>query len=116
MESLLHFSLAACEGLYDARMAKRAAGDASSKTAAKTSAKQAPETFEAALDELETIVRQMESGEVPLDDSLKLYERGTFLIGHCQGRLDTAEKQIEKLSTGPGGKLKAEPIGEDALP
>jgi len=97
-------------------MAKRAGQSAAASKGAAKASQQTPETFETALDELETIVRQMESGEVPLDDSLRLYERGTFLIGHCQGRLDTAEKQIEKLSTGPGGQLKAEPIGEEELP
>ena len=63
-----------------------------------TAAQPKPETFEAAMEELETIVRKMEAGQVPLDESLGLYERGTFLIRHCQGRLDAAEKQIEDLS------------------
>ena len=69
-----------------------------------------PETFEAALEELERIVAQMEQGRVPLDDSLKLYERGTFLIRHCQGRLDEAETQIEKLTRGGDGSLRAQPV------
>ena len=76
----------------------------------------APDTFEAALEELETIVRQMESGQVPLDDSLRLYERGTFLITHCQGRLDSAEKQIEKLGRTGDGPLSKTPISQDELP
>ena len=90
-------------------MAKRAGNAAGKK-------QEAPATFETALEELESIVRQMESGEVALDDSLKLYERGTFLITNCQGRLDSAEKQIEKLSKGPGGSLKGASVGEDQLP
>ncbi len=64
-----------------------------------------PATFEEALDELERITAQMERGEVPLDESLRLYARGTFLIRHCQERLDAAEKQIEVLGKGEGGKL-----------
>ena len=99
-------------------MAKRAASkDASKETGqpANQSADQsAPDTFEAALEELETIVGKMESGEVALDESLSLYERGTFLIGHCQGRLDSAEKQIQKL-TSKGGGVASEPLGEDEL-
>ena len=61
-----------------------------------------PETFERAMEELEEIVRKMEAGQVPLDESLGLYERGTFLIRHCQDRLDGAEKQIQDLSKGKG--------------
>ena len=68
-----------------------------------------PETFEAALHELEEIVRRMEGDEVPLDESLRLYERGTFLIGHCQQRLDSAEKQIEALTRGKDGRLVSAP-------
>jgi exodeoxyribonuclease VII small subunit len=70
-------------------------------------AQQQPETFEAALGELEEIVQRMESAEVPLDESLRLYARGTFLISHCQQRLDTAEKQIEQLTRGKDGRLLA---------
>lgn len=69
-----------------------------------------PQTFEAALGELEDIVRRMESGEVPLDDSLRLYERGTFLIKHCQDRLDGAERRIEQLSRGRDGRLESHPM------
>ena len=65
-----------------------------------------PETFEAALGELEEIVRRMEGGQVSLDESLRLYERGTFLIRHCQDRLDTAEQQIEQLTRGKDGRLE----------
>jgi len=68
---------------------------------------QRPETFEAALAELEEIVRRMEGGDVSLDESLRLYARGTFLISHCQQRLDTAEKQIEQLTRGKDGRLIA---------
>jgi exodeoxyribonuclease VII small subunit len=70
---------------------------------------QRPETFEAALGELEEIIQRMESGDVPLDESLRLYARGTFLISHCQQRLDTAEKQIEQLTRGKDGRLVAAP-------
>lgn len=85
---------------YNEGMAKRAA----------STKQQQPETFEAALDELEQITSRMERGDVPLDESLRLYERGTFLIRHCQERLDSAEKQIEQLGKGDGGKLTAKPM------
>ena len=72
-------------------------------------AQQRPETFEAAMHELEEIVRRMEGSDVSLDESLQLYERGTFLLGHCQQRLDSAEKQIEVLTRARDGRLAAQP-------
>ena len=68
-----------------------------------------PANFEQALAELEAIVRRMEGSEVPLDESLRLYERGTFLIKHCQERLETAEQKIEQLTRGRDGRLEATP-------
>jgi exodeoxyribonuclease VII small subunit len=56
-----------------------------------------PKTFEDALAELEQILSDIEGGQVPLEQSLALYERGQFLIGHCRGVLARAEKQIEVL-------------------
>ena len=61
-------------------------------------------TFEDALRALEEIVRKLEGGEVPLDDSITLYERGEALRRHCQARLDAAQARIEKIVTGPDGK------------
>ncbi|MCJ2181711.1 exodeoxyribonuclease VII small subunit [Novosphingobium sp. 1949] len=60
-------------------------------------------SFEQALRELETIVRQLESGEVALEDSITLYEKGEKLRAHCQKRLDAAQARIEKIVTGPDG-------------
>ena len=73
-----------------------------------------PETFELALEELEGLVRRMEAGDVSLDESLRFYERGTFLIRHCQDRLDTAERQIEQLTRGKDGRLETAPPGSGA--
>ena len=56
-----------------------------------------PPTFEAAVSELETIVRDMESGELPLEDALAHYKRGVTLLRQCQDQLTSAEKQIKKL-------------------
>jgi len=61
-------------------------------------------TFEDALRALEDVVRKLESGEVPLDDSISLYERGEELRRHCQARLDAASARIEKIVNGPGGQ------------
>ena len=61
-------------------------------------------TFEDALKALEDVVRKLESGEVPLDDSISLYERGELLRKHCQARLDAAQARIEKIVAGPDGR------------
>ncbi len=55
-------------------------------------------SFEEAIKELTNIVGKIELGEIPLQDSLKQYERGMALIKHCQNILRTAEKRIEKIS------------------
>ncbi|MES2494308.1 MAG: exodeoxyribonuclease VII small subunit [Pseudomonadota bacterium] len=60
-------------------------------------------TFEDALRALEDVVRKLESGEVPLDDSITLYERGETLRKHCQARLDAASARIERIVAGPDG-------------
>ena len=61
-------------------------------------------SFEDSLRELEGIVRKLESGEVPLEDSITLYEKGEALRRHCQKRLDAAQARIEKIVTGPEGE------------
>ena len=54
-------------------------------------------SFEQALDELDTLVRQMESGELALEASIAAYRRGAALARHCQSRLAAAEQEIVKL-------------------
>ena len=61
-------------------------------------------TFEDALRALEDVVRKLEVGEVPLDASIDLYERGEALRKHCQARLDAAQARIEKIVAGPDGR------------
>lgn len=61
-------------------------------------------SFEDALRALEDIVRKLESGEVPLDATLDLYERGEKLRKHCQARLDAAQLRIEKIVAGAEGQ------------
>ena len=63
-------------------------------------------SFEDALRALEDVVRKLESGDVPLDESIDLYERGEALRMHCQKRLDAAQARIEKIVAGPGGTVR----------
>lgn len=53
--------------------------------------------FEKALEELEILVEQLESGDLNLDQSLKQFKRGIELTRHCQGVLDKAQQTVEKL-------------------
>lgn len=62
-------------------------------------------TFEDALRALEDIVRKLESGEVPLDATMDLYERGEKLRKHCQARLDAAQLRIDKIVAGGDGQV-----------
>ena len=57
--------------------------------------------FEEALGRLEEIVRHLEKGDLPLNDSLVLYEEGTGLIASCSKMLDEAEQKVVKLRKGP---------------
>ena len=72
-----------------------------------------PKNFEDALAELEQILSAIESGQVGLEESLAKYERGTFLIQHCRGVLNTAEKQIEMLTTATEGGLESRGAGAE---
>ena len=57
-------------------------------------------SFEEALKALEEIVRKLESGEAPLDESIALYEQGHKLRALCQSRLDAAQARIEQIVRG----------------
>ena len=71
-------------------------------------------SFEEALRALEGVVRQLESGDVPLDESISLYERGEALRKACQARLDAAQARIEKIVQGSDGKpAGTEPFDAD---
>ncbi|MGB7408389.1 MAG: exodeoxyribonuclease VII small subunit [Pontixanthobacter sp.] len=61
-------------------------------------------SFEQALSALEDVVKQLESGDVPLDNSITLYERGEVLRKHCQARLDAAQARIEKIVADGDGR------------
>ena len=63
--------------------------------------------FEAAIAELESIVKKLEEGDMPLEQSLALYERGVQLSRFCHGRLEEAERRIDILTD--RGELKPAP-------
>ena len=60
-------------------------------------------TFEQSMQRLEQIVRAMERGDVPLEESLKLFQEGTDLVGRCGKLLDEAELQVKRIMTAPDG-------------
>ncbi|MEE2920402.1 MAG: exodeoxyribonuclease VII small subunit [Pseudomonadota bacterium] len=60
-------------------------------------------SFEEALAELEVIVRQLEAGEVELEKSIAIYERGAALKAHCESRLKSAELKVEQIVQGASG-------------
>ena len=60
--------------------------------------------FEKALEQLEDIVRRLEKGDVPLDESVAIYERGEALKRHCEGLLQKAEARIQKIALGADGQ------------
>lgn len=68
-----------------------------------------PQTFEAALAELEAIVETMEDGKLPLADTLAAYKRGAELLQYCQAALKDAQQQVQVLER---GVLKAFTPGE----
>ena len=68
-----------------------------------------PQDFETALAQLESLVAKMESGTLPLDESLAVYEQGVELARICQQRLDHAEQQVKVLQDN-----LLRPLGDDA--
>jgi exodeoxyribonuclease VII small subunit len=70
-------------------------------------------SFEKALEELETIVSKLEKGQVELDESITLYERGAALKAHCDAKLKSAQERIEKIVVGEDGAPRAEPAKFD---
>ena len=68
------------------------------------------ERFEDALKKLEKIVSKLEEGDIPLEESLKLFEEGIRLSRFCNQKLDEAEKKVEILLKGKNGTLKPHPF------
>jgi len=72
------------------------------------------ETFEKSLERLETIVRELESGERGLEESLSLFEGGIALVRQLSSRLEAAKHRVEVLTKDSRGALRADPLEEDA--
>jgi exodeoxyribonuclease VII small subunit len=70
-------------------------------------------SFEAALQELETIVRQLEEGKGALDDAITAYERGALLKRHCETKLSEAQAKVDKIVLAPDGTVSAAPADND---
>ncbi len=70
-------------------------------------------TFEQNMQRLEQIVRALERGDVPLEESLKLFQEGTALVGGCSKLLDEAQLQVTRIMTNPDG-TPAEEVFIDA--
>ena len=68
-------------------------------------------SFELAIQELESIVKRLEEGKVPLEESVAIYERGEALKQRCEELLKAAEARVEKITLDAGGKPKGtEPL------
>jgi len=67
-----------------------------------------PETFEKSLTRLESIVSRLEGGELPLEESLTLFEEGVGLVKKCSHRLDEAERRVERLIVAADGEETTE--------
>ncbi|MCX6604823.1 MAG: exodeoxyribonuclease VII small subunit [Acidobacteria bacterium] len=68
-----------------------------------------PPSFEAGLTELETVVKELENGELPLEQAIALFEKGVGLSDRCRQQLEEAETRVEILLK-KNGQIKAEPF------
>jgi len=73
----------------------------------------AKETFEDSFKKLEKIIAKMEGGDLPLEETLKLYEEGMRLYTHCSQKLIEVQKKVELLSQTSEGKLAGKPFPMD---
>lgn len=67
-------------------------------------------SFEEAVAELEAIVDRLDRGEIPLEDSIAAYERGTELRRHCERKLDEARLRVERLVDDGAGRVSTAPL------
>jgi len=72
-----------------------------------------PRGFEEALTRLETIVKSLEDGDRPLEESLRLFEEGVSLTRLCAGKLEEAQRRIDVLTRGDQGDLKLVPFRDE---
>jgi exodeoxyribonuclease VII small subunit len=70
-------------------------------------------SFEEALTELESLVRNLETGKSPLEKSIDDYQRGVQLKEHCAKKLRDAQAKIEKITVSKDGKIKTQPLDKE---
>jgi exodeoxyribonuclease VII small subunit len=75
-------------------------------------AKASSKNFETALEELEQVVEQLESGDLALDDSLSAFEKGVGLVKFCNQKLNEVEKKVELLIKDKEGRLQITTLAE----
>ncbi|MEM6626680.1 MAG: exodeoxyribonuclease VII small subunit [Pseudomonadota bacterium] len=88
--------------MADAAQTKKSASGSLAKDIEKLS-------FEDALARLEQIVQKLEAGDVPLEDSIRIYEEGAALKAYCDAKLKDAELKVERIVLGPEGPTGVEP-------
>ena len=71
-------------------------------------------TFEQSMQELETLVRRLEEGRMPLEESIKAYERGTALKNHCQSKLQEAKLKVDQIVLAPNGEATLKPFDSES--
>lgn len=71
-------------------------------------------SFEQAMGELETIVRRLEEGRLPLEEAISVFERGNLLKQHCEKKLEDARLRVEQIQVQPDGQVKTIPIDTSA--
>lgn len=67
-------------------------------------------SFEEAMAALEDVVSRLESGSVPLDESIALYEKGAALKAHCEAKLKSAEEKVAQITQGADGQVSAKTV------
>ena len=68
-------------------------------------------SFEEAMGELEALVSRLENAQVPLEESISLYDRGAKLKAHCEARLKAAEEKVAQITLNPDGSVSgAKPV------
>jgi exodeoxyribonuclease VII small subunit len=70
-------------------------------------------SFEDAMRELEEVVNRLDAGDVPLEESIALYERGAALKAHCEAKLKAAEERVEQITLGADGAPRGTAPAED---
>jgi exodeoxyribonuclease VII small subunit len=71
--------------------------------------------FEIALEELEGVVEQLETGDLPLEESLAAFEKGVGLVQYCSQKLAEVERKVEMLVKGKEGRLELKALGAGSL-